>query len=1301
LSNTFRLDLLGVEAACIAIQEPARSAGVEFTDGAAKQLADNLRRVQVLRPDGRMEEQHGLYIEPVQLQVVCRRLWARRNGTPIIDESDIAGLGDIDQSLAEYYAEQVAATAAQTGIAERAIRDWFEHDLITEQRIRSQVLKGQGLPLPAVTALEDAHLVRSESRRGAIWCELAHDRLVQPVLSNNAQWRSANLSLLERQAALWEAEGRPGGLLLSGQSLADAEVWAKAHSAAMASVERDFLAASLTARQAMLRERRRNRMIQALALAASIGAGVALYFYSESVKESDRALMGEFQAVIAANRAHLAEEAAKTAAVTAKQAKEAAQKSEGVAKMERAAEEQQAKRAAARQLAAQAINEANQHRLDLALLLGLEAVNVEDSYETRGGLLTALSENPRVSLFLPSAAGSATKLAFSPDGKTLATATPSQIRFWDPVTGAERGPPLAGPDDAIFCIAFSPDGRLLASSSRGDNALLLWDLTTRQRFGLVKGSNAVSGVAFSPDGKLLVTGGGDRFLSVFDVGSRKLFKQLKGPQSFVQAVAFKPNDNETVASVDQGGNVLLFNVTSGGFFAFPKVHGGQANALAFSKDGQTLVTGGGDGVVFWDVPGHRALTAALKSGDVETIAFSDQGLVASGSFDGGVRLWDSVKREPVGPVLRSTSTGYVSSVAFGPDGRTLASSASDSRVALWNVAQPQRLGHRFNAHPVTITALRFSPDSKMLATSGCAVAPTSYRECTDNEIKVWNVDGMEPRLNRAMKTSGDAVEMMFSAGGGVLVSAHRRQADGSGLDIRFWDVQSGTAATKPFQTDTNGRLEGVAFSPDGETVAVGSRELKIWNVRSAHAAPPLAPALDNFTLDVAFTKDAKLLGATTQSKLNVWNIATGRAIYPPIPARRIAFSPDGKTFATVAQEGAMDKAVEIREVATGGVIGAQLTAIDWLVGSLDFSPDGRLLAVGTLERGLDEARLTLWDVGARQQLGPSLAAHDKSVAPLAFSPDGRLLAKAGDNGAVILWDITLDSWKRRACRTANRSLTYDEWQKYLPNEQYRPTCPGVPADTASMVDAAKNAAADGNIAGAAKILREASKLEPHLRVGVDVEPKKVAAQRLVERGQFTAKAGDYEGAVRLFQNAMQLDPRLKLKPAAEAGKLAAPTRVALGEQLATQGKITEAMAAFAQAQKFDTALKIEAQSWDTVCWSGILFGRAAQVTTFCDHAVTVPTYGRTEILKLHRAIARALTGHTAGAIDDLKSSVDAANKALTVMYHGHPVNDQRSLEQFISRDKQWIDSLSAGKNPFTQEVIRQLDAEAKRPAPPR
>ena len=288
LSTTYRLELLGAHAAAEAIQNPAREAGVRFGAAAATKLVDDLRSVRVQRPDGAIEQQPGPHVEPVQLQVVCRRLWdSLPPGTKEVVEADVEVVGNVDTALAAYYREQVAAVVAETGVRERAIRDWFDGPLITEQGIRSQVLEGRersgGLDNRAIWPLVDAHLVRAEQRRGATWFELAHDRLVGPVRADNQTWREEHTSPLMLAARAWAVAGKDPEKLYRGNQLREAQVQAEAEPEAFTDLEQEFIRASAEAER--VQSARRLRLLLAgAAILVLLFSGLSAWAWSSAVQ---------------------------------------------------------------------------------------------------------------------------------------------------------------------------------------------------------------------------------------------------------------------------------------------------------------------------------------------------------------------------------------------------------------------------------------------------------------------------------------------------------------------------------------------------------------------------------------------------------------------------------------------------------------------------------------------------------------------------------------------------------------------------------------------------------------------------------------------------------------------------------------------------------------------------------------------------------------------------------------------------------------------------------------------------------
>ncbi len=318
LSVRMRLDLLSEQAARDAIRRPRREerlppdaaeevltrvpSGVtlteNFTEEAAIKLAEDLARMLIQQPDGSRKPVPGPYVEPVQLQVVCERLWSQRpEGATQIDVDALQEVGTVDDALAGYYADKVVAIARDPatvparvpagdfardcalGVDEWRIRDWFDRKLITAEGIRSQVMRGasqsEGLANEAIECLMRAYLVRQERRRGVTWYELAHDRLVDPILGDNKRWRMQHLSPYYARAARWASEKpNPPDLLLRGSELDDMERWQRERGGRLTDDEEAFLEASQEAHG--LRQVRRSREAERRTNLAETGWGVIL-----------------------------------------------------------------------------------------------------------------------------------------------------------------------------------------------------------------------------------------------------------------------------------------------------------------------------------------------------------------------------------------------------------------------------------------------------------------------------------------------------------------------------------------------------------------------------------------------------------------------------------------------------------------------------------------------------------------------------------------------------------------------------------------------------------------------------------------------------------------------------------------------------------------------------------------------------------------------------------------------------------------------------------------------------------------
>jgi len=304
-------------------------------------------------------------------------------------------------------------------------------------------------------------------------------------------------------------------------------------------------------------------------------------------------------------------------------------------------------------------------------------------------------ESPRLPLltWLSSAMGDRTllvhgrtvsDLAFSPDGKTLATAADdrdSTVNLWDIATG-QVVLILKGHGNSVRSIAFSPDGKTLATGSH-DFTVKLWSTSTGQEVRTFEGHDGgVESVAFSPDGKTLASGGSDDTVVLWDVATGRKVRTL-GDEGGVFTVAFAP-DGRILLSGSGDTTVKLWDVASGKLLRTLSGHEGGVVTAGFSPDGKTLASGDWNGVVkVWDVATWELLrTLTGHQGTVSSVAFSPNGRILASGGDDAVRLWELT----TGLEVRTIQGLSVSSVAFSPDGNTLASSYLDGTIKLWDVS---------------------------------------------------------------------------------------------------------------------------------------------------------------------------------------------------------------------------------------------------------------------------------------------------------------------------------------------------------------------------------------------------------------------------------------------------------------------------------------------------------------------------------------------------------------------------------------------------------------------------------------
>lgn len=558
----------------------------------------------------------------------------------------------------------------------------------------------------------------------------------------------------------------------------------------------------------------------------------------------------------------------------------------------------------------------------------------------------------------------------TPEDRILSASTGCKLQVRDIDTGAELAV-LTGHEAPIRAVAVTSDGRAISASA--DSTLRVWDLASGAELAVLTGhTDAVNDVALAYGG-LVVSGSDDRTVRVWDLDAGEELVVLAGHKDVVRSVVATADGRVLSTSGDwtRDWTVRVWDLEHGSQLAALAGHTGSLRAVAATQDGRVISCSNDGTLRVWDVETEH--TIAILEGHtswVSTFALTADGRVVSASHDRTLRVWDLETAREL--AVMAGHEGSVNAVVITGDGRAVSGSA-DRTLRVWDIETGTQLAV-LAGHEDRIGAVAITGDNRAVSAS------------SDGTLRIWELDNTSaPGVGHR-----ERVTAITSTGDGRIVSG------ANDWTLRVWDGATGRQLT--VLEPVIGDPLSVAATARWATFRCGDLldergDFGVWDLEAEE--PVSFEGHSDSVNDFAVTEDGRIVSASQDGTLRVWDVQTGRELLVLAghegSVRAVALTGDGRAVSASA-----DGTLRVWHLATGREL-ALLAGHEDGVSAVAVTGGGRAVS------GSDDGTLRIWDITTGTELAV-LSRGEGTITTLLCTRDGRLVSLS-DKGTARSWDV--------------------------------------------------------------------------------------------------------------------------------------------------------------------------------------------------------------------------------------------------------------------------------------------------------